>query len=67
MSTKSELVECFKINICPYCMAECNNGITFTQFGAKCMDFKKREEEHKKEEKIFVTANKNKPIMRGIV
>lgn len=67
MSSKNELVECFKKNICPYCISECNNGITFTEDGAICIDFEKREEEHKKEEKVFVTANRNKPIMRGII
>lgn len=67
MSTKTELVECFKKNICPYCIGRCNNGITFTQFGAKCVEFEKKEEEHKKEQKIFVTADRRKPIMKGLL
>ncbi len=67
MSTKSELVECFKKNICPYCMAECNNGITFIEDGAKCVDFIKREINKKKEQNTYVTADRSKPIMKGLI
>lgn len=67
MSTKPELVECFKKNICTYCLGKCNRGITFTEDGAICVDFERIEEEHKKEQTIFVTANRNKPIMRGLI
>ena len=43
---KNELVECFKKNICKYCTGECNKGMTFTEDGAKCVDYvRKREQE----------------------
>lgn len=42
MTNKNELVECFKKNICKYCTGECNKGMTFTQDGAKCVDYKKK-------------------------
>lgn len=36
---KNELVECFKKNICKYCTGECYKRITFTEDGAKCVDY----------------------------
>lgn len=42
---KNELVECFKKNICKYCTGECYKGITFTQDGAKCVDYVREKEQ----------------------
>lgn len=63
---KNELVECFKKNICKYCTGNCDKGITFTQDGAKCVDYKKKiqAEGYKKEAKI--TAKRKKALMKNI-
>lgn len=44
---KNELVECFKKNICKYCTGNCDKGITFTQDGAKCVDYIRKEPSNK--------------------
>lgn len=42
MSSKNELVERFKKNICPCCTGNCDKGITFTIDGVKCVDYEKK-------------------------
>lgn len=47
MSSKYELVKCFKANICPFCTGKCDKGITFTEDGAKCVDYERKEQTKK--------------------
>lgn len=67
MSSKNELVEYFKKNICPFCIGNCNKGITFTLDGVKCVDYEKKNIEKKKVNYTYVTADRSKPIMKGLV
>ena len=40
---QKELVKCFKENICPYCKGNCKEGIIFTEDGARCVDYERKE------------------------
>lgn len=62
-----DIIECFKKNICQYCTGNCDKGITFTLDGVKCVDYKKKDIEKKKVQQIYVTADRYKPIMKGLV
>lgn len=67
MMAKNELVEYFKKEICPYCTGNCDRGISFTIDGAKCVDYEKKDTAKKKHKNIYVTADRDKPLMRGII
>lgn len=67
MMANNKLIECFKKEICLYCTGNCDKGITLTMDGAKCVEYEKKNIEKKKPKNIYVTADRSKPLMRGIL